>query len=840
MDARDMDAARTRVLIVNADPQDAERLRSALEGGEAHTMTGRPYLVECVSAFADARERLAAGGIAVVLLDLDPPALDALDACEQLCALAPDALVLVLAEAGGEARARAALQRGAHDFLLRGNTDAHWLARTVDHAMERRTAARALHFSEARFRAISDASPLGILVTDAQGHCTYTNAAYRTISGLGVGQAEGMHWSRFVHPDDRSRVQREWAAALLGAVAFIAEMRLLHSDGVVVWARLHAAFMADGGLPRGCVQTVEDITGRKAAEAVLQRAEEALFDEKERAQVTLNSIGDAVLATDVNGCVSYMNRVAESMTGWTAREALGQPLTEVFAVIDGTTRAVAANPAQRAVAEDRTVGLAMDCLLIRRDGVELPIEDSAAPIHDRQGRVTGAVIVFHDVSQSRAMTLRMAHMAQHDFLTGLPNRALLTERLAQAIGQAARHHKQVALLFIDLDFFKRINDSLGHAVGDQLLQCVAERLVGCVRTTDSVCRQGGDEFVILLAEIEQPQDAAGVADKLHQAFIEPQQVAGHALQITLSIGISVYPDDGNTADAMMQNADTAMYHAKAQGRNNCQFFTPEMNARAVHRLLIESGLRRALGNAEFRLHYQPQMNLASGGMTGAEALLRWRDPVHGLIPPAQFIQIAEECGLIVPIGQWVMREACRQIRAWLDAGLRVVPVAVNISAVELWRPGFADSVARILGEAGVPPHLLELELTESRLMEDAESSMSVLKSLKCIGVQLVIDDFGTGYSSLSYLRRFPFDALKIDQSFVHDLDSDEGDDGIVGAIIGMATHLRQKVIAEGVETEQQLALLRIRQCESVQGHLLGRPVDADAFAGLLAQRMPLR
>lgn len=840
MDAHDMDAARTGVLIVDADPQDAERLRSALEGGEAHAMTGRPYLVECVSALADARERLAAGGIAVVLLDLGPTASDALDACEQLCVLAPDALMLVLAEAGGEARARAALQRGAHDFLLRGYTDAHWLARTVDHAMERRAAAGALRFSEARFRAISDASPLGILVTDAQGHCTYTNAAYRTISGLDSGQAEGMHWSSFIHPDDRRRVRREWAAAQQGAAAFSAEMRLLRRDGIVVWARLHAAFMADGGLPRGCVQTVEDITGRKAAEAVLQQAEEALFDEKERAQVTLNSIGDAVLATDVDGCVSYMNRVAESMTGWTAREAQGRPLTEVFAVIDGTTRAVAANPAQRAVAEDRTVGLAMDCLLIRRDGVELPIEDSAAPIHDRHGRVTGAVIVFHDVSQSRAMTVRMAHMAQHDFLTGLPNRALLTERLAQAIGQAARHHKQVALLFIDLDFFKRINDSLGHAVGDQLLQCVAERLAGCVRTTDSVCRQGGDEFVILLAEIEQPQDAAGVADKLHQAFIEPQQVAGHALQITLSIGISIYPDDGNTADAMMQNADTAMYHAKAQGRNNCQFFTPEMNARAVHRLLIESGLRRALGNAEFRLHYQPQMNLASGSMTGSEALLRWRDPDHGLIPPAQFIQIAEECGLIVPIGQWVMREACRQIRAWQEAGLRVVPVAVNISAVELWRPGFADSVARILGEAGVPPHLLELELTESRLMEDAESSMSVLKSLKCIGVQLVIDDFGTGYSSLSYLRRFPFDALKIDQSFVHDLDSDEGDDGIVGAIIGMATHLRQKVIAEGVETEQQLALLRIRQCESVQGHLLGRPVDADAFASLLAQRMPLR
>lgn len=835
-----MDAARTRVLIVNADTREAGRLRGVLEGTEAQAMSGHLFRVECVTSLTDAAEQLTRDDITIVLLDLALLPADNLETCGQIRALAPDALLLVLAEAGDEARARAALQCGAHDFLLKGDTDARWLARTVGHALERRAAARALRFSETRFRAISDASPLGIVVTDAQGLCTYTNDAYQSMSGLDARQVAGRHWSCFIHPDDRARVQLEVAAVLQSAKTFSGEMRLLQRDGEVVWARMHAAWMTDDGAPQGCVQTVEDITDRKKAENALQQVEEALFDERERAQVTLNSIGDAVIATDSQGRVSYLNQVAESMTGWSAPEALCRPLSEIFAVIDGTSRVVATNPAERAIAENRRVGLAMDCLLVRRDGVELPIEDSAAPIHDRRGRVTGAVIVFHDVSQSRAMAIRMAYMAQHDFLTGLPNRALLTERLAQAIGQAARHHKQVALLFIDLDFFKRINDSLGHAVGDQLLQCVAERLIGCVRATDSVCRQGGDEFVILLAEIEQPQDAAGVADKIHQAFLEPQQIGGHTLQITLSVGISVYPDDGNTAEAMMRNADIAMYHAKAQGRNNCQFFTPEMNERAVQRLLIEGGLRRALGNQEFRLHYQPQINLASGAVTGAEALLRWRTPDHGLVSPTQFVPIAEECGLIVPIGQWVLREACRQIRAWQDRGLCVVPVAVNISVVELRRPGFAESVARILYETGVPPHLLELELTETRLMQDAESSMSVLRSLKSIGVKLVMDDFGTGYSSLSYLRRFPFDVLKIDQSFIHDLDSEDGDAGIVGAIIGMATHLRQKVVAEGVETEQQLALLRIRQCDAVQGHLVGRPMEADGFAGLLAGGMPAR
>ncbi|MBU4500301.1 MAG: EAL domain-containing protein, partial [Gammaproteobacteria bacterium] len=578
---------------------------------------------------------------------------------------------------------------------------------------------------------------------------------------------------------------------------------------------------------------VEDITGRKSAEFVLKTAEESLFEEKERAQVTLNSIGDAVMTTDIQGRVTYLNLVAETMTGWSCKDALGRPITEVFHVLDGTTRLAAANPMLRAMADDESVGLGTDSVLVRRDGFESAIEDSAAPIHNRDGKVVGAVIVFHDVSESRAMALEMAHLAQHDFLTSLPNRLLLTERFAHAIKMAQRNRKQVGLMFIDLDNFKHINDSLGHAVGDQLLQSVANRLVECVRTTDTVCRQGGDEFVILLAEISQPQDAAQVAASLQAALDIPHLVDGNELHISLSVGISIFPDDGTRVDALMQNADTAMYHAKASGRNNFQFFKAEMNTRAVHRQMIECSLRRALKQDEFMLHYQPKIDLATGAMTGAEALIRWQDPDLGITYPAQFIPIAEENGLIVPIGRWVLREACRQVQAWLDSGLPAVPVAVNISAVEFRHDSFLKWLALILKETGLAPHYLQLELTESILMHDAESSASVLEALKIMGVKLAIDDFGTGYSSLSYLKRFPIDTLKIDQSFVRDIVTDADDATIVAAVIGMGKNLKQRVIAEGVETHEQLAFLQARHCDEGQGFHFSHPVSAERFAHLL-------
>ena len=562
-------------------------------------------------------------------------------------------------------------------------------------------------------------------------------------------------------------------------------------------------------------------------------AEDALFSEKERAQVTLNCIGDAVVCTDVAGNITFLNLVAEKMTGWSWQDAAGHPMSEVLRILDAESCETTPNPTERAVGENRTVHLPPNCVLLRRDGYQIPIEDSVAPIHDREGQATGAVIVFHDVSKAHAMAVQMAHSAQHDFLTRLPNRMLLSDRVDQAITLAQRHGKKVAVLFLDLDGFKHINDSLGHAVGDKLLQSIAECLVECVRGSDTVSRMGGDEFVILLSEVEHSQDAAISARRMLSAVARGHTVGQHDLHITTSIGLSVFPDDGLDAETLIKNADTAMYQAKENGRQSFQFFKPAMNVRAVERQSIEEALRTALERKELALHYQPKINLRTGAISGAEALLRWTHPTRGPVSPGQFIPVAEDCGLILPIGNWVLREACRQAQAWLGAGLPLPSIAVNISAMEFRHKDFLEGIFAALTDTDLNPKFLELELTESVLMKRAESAASVLQTLRASGVQLAIDDFGTGFSSLSYLRRFPVDALKIDQSFVRQISTAPDETTIVTAIISMGRSLNLRVIAEGVETQDELAFLQAHQCDEAQGYYFGRPVHPEQFAKLL-------
>jgi diguanylate cyclase (GGDEF)-like protein/PAS domain S-box-containing protein len=579
----------------------------------------------------------------------------------------------------------------------------------------------------------------------------------------------------------------------------------------------------------------------KVLASILERAAniDALFEEKERAQVTLNSIGDGVISTDVWGAVTYLNAVAEAMTGWSRHEAGGRPIEEVFRVVDAISREVVENPMASAIRLNKTVGLMPNCVLIRRDGFEAAIEDSAAPIHDRRGQVSGGVMVFHDVSTARALTARMSYLAQHDSLTDLPNRILLKDRLTQAIAIACRHRQKLAVLFLDVDRFKHINDSLGHAIGDRMLQSVAQRLLGCVRNSDTVSRQGGDEFVVLLSDVAQPRDAVVSVDKILQAMSVAHHIEQYDLSVTVSIGIAIYPDDGMDAEVLMKHADFAMYHAKDAGRNNYQFFKPDMNARAVERQSLESGLRHALERQEFMLHYQPKMDLETGTMMGVEALIRWRHPQRGLVPPVQFIPIAEECGFIVPIGRWVLREACRQARAWQDAGLAPLRIAVNISAVELRAKDFVSGVRAILDETGLDPSYLELELTETFLMQDSTSTAVVLVALKDMGVHLALDDFGTGFSSLSYLRRFPIDTLKIDHSFVRDVTTDADDASIVTAVISMGKSLHMRVVAEGVETRAQLEFLQEHNCPFGQGYYFSRPVIAGEFEEMMGKKAAL-
>jgi diguanylate cyclase (GGDEF)-like protein/PAS domain S-box-containing protein len=561
--------------------------------------------------------------------------------------------------------------------------------------------------------------------------------------------------------------------------------------------------------------------------------EEALFEEKERAQVTLRSIGDGVVCADNHGNVTFLNLVAERTTGWSLQEAIGRPMVEIFRTRDSANAESLETTTEVAILQIRSMHMPSSSVLICRDGATIPIEESIAPIHNREGRAIGAVIVFRDVSAARATAMQIAHSAQHDFLTGLPNRMLLNDRIDQAIIVSRRSRLQVAVLFVDLDGFKHINDSLGHPIGDELLKSIAMRLVSCVRSTDTVSRQGGDEFVVLMAEVSRPADAAAMAVKILEALAKAHCIDEHDLHVTASIGISTCPDDGMNAETLIKNADTAMYQTKENGRHGFRFFTPAMNAKAVERQSIEEDLRRALRHHEFAMHYQPKICLRTMTIIGAEALIRWMHPTRGLLAPAQFIPIAEDSGLIISIGKWAMREACLQARGWVEAGYRGISVAVNVSALELREGSFLEGMLAILRETHLEPALLELELTESVLMKRIEQTIIILKILRERGVHVAVDDFGTGYSSLSYLRKFPIDTLKIDQSFVSQIGSGGGDAAIVTAVISMARSLNLRVVAEGVESQAELDFLQSRQCDEGQGFYFSRPVAAPDFIGLL-------
>jgi diguanylate cyclase (GGDEF)-like protein len=429
------------------------------------------------------------------------------------------------------------------------------------------------------------------------------------------------------------------------------------------------------------------------------------------------------------------------------------------------------------------------------------------------------------------------HQAHFDLLTDLPNRVMFQDRLTLALTHANRHRKMLAVIFVDLDRFKTIVDTLGHAIGDRLLRAVAERLSGCLEEGDTLARMGGDEFVVLLPQINRADKAVRLAHKVLEVLKPAFQFSGHELHITTSIGISLYPYDGEDADTLLKNADTALYRAKEQGRNNYQLYTPAMNARAFERLALENSLRKALERKEFLLHYQPQTDMRTGAIVGVEALLRWQHPDLGLVYPSEFIPIAEETGLIVPLGEWVLRTACVQARAWQTLGLPPFTVAVNLSARQFLQQDLVDTVARILKETGVDPRSLEIEITESIAMQNADYTIVVLRDLKEMGILIAMDDFGTGYSSLSYLKKFPIDSLKIDQSFVRDITTDLNDAAIANAIIVLAHSLKLNVVAEGVETAAQEAFLKEHRCDRLQGYLFSTPIPAPLFEAFFRRHL---
>ena len=686
----------------------------------------------------------------------------------------------------------------------------------------------ALRDSQERLRLILDSAAEAIYGADTQGKCTFVNRACLRMLGyereddlVGKGIHALIHHT---YPDGRPYPKEACQvrqATLDGRDTHVEDEVHWRADGtsfpVEYWS--HPLYR-DGELA-GVVVTFVDITERRAAESALRESEaryRALFEASGDGIVVLR--GDTVV--DCNDAACRLFRC-------TCEQMIGQSIAHL-------------SPPQQAGGQsaperesERLVGARVYEWRHRRfDGTLFDAEVNLTPV--RLGDEPHLIRTIRDISERKHAQARIEFLAHHDVLTGLPNRVLLRDRFDHACAFAERSKANVAMLFLDLDNFKGVNDSFGHAAGDELLKAVALRLDGCIRDTDTISREGGDEFLVLLNDMPDPEKVEQVAGKILLAVAQPMQIAGHVLNVGGSIGIALYPDDGRSFDVLLQCADTAMYNAKAAGRNTYRFFDPAMNARVREHMLLQNRLHEALGGDAFWLAYQPKFSIDGKCITGIEALLRWRDPEVGDLAPGRFISVAEDCGLIVPIGHWVIETACRQAAAWHAAGLAPPAVSVNLSALQFRQGRLVESVAEVLAESGLPPWLLELELTESILLQDVDNTLDTVRRLKALGVILSIDDFGTGYSSLGYLRRLAVDKLKIDRSFVRHVDSDPDAAAIVSAVIQLARSLRLGIVAEGVETEHQLAFLRKEGCTEVQGYLFSPPVLPAAIEALLRPR----
>ena len=760
----------------------------------------------------------------VILLDIEMPGMDGYAVCKALKASPRTAGCAVIFVTGHDSAVHelASLNEGAVDFVQKPFNLAVVRARVRTH-LKLRERTRQLRLARHDLMDLVHSLPAFVAFWDAAFVNRFSNDRDGRWFSMPASEMRLRPLAEVVGPDNAALIVAHATPLEDGGEAQFEIVVVQHGQQRFCHAAL-VCRMREGGRC-GYLLLLTDVSARKLAEL-------ALREEKDKFRVTLNSIGDAVIATDGDAKVTFINPVAELMTGFDAGEALGLAIETVMPLCDGASGEPSVNPIRIALRENRIVGMAFDSQLIGRAGRRYAVEDSAAPILDTGGTRSGAIIVFHDVSEARAMAFKMTHLAQHDALTDLPNRVLLRDRTSQALEQASRSGQRVALLLLDLDNFKAINSAIGHTIGDALLKQLADRLRTFLRVSDTISRQGGDEFVILIPGLDEVGYADHVARTLLALVATPLYHDGVRYDLTASIGLSLYPDDCSEQEAMYRHADAAMYKAKQDGKNRYHFFASEIEEILLARNALDRDLRIALEEAEFSIAYQPKVNARNGRIVGLEALLRWRraDGVH--VSPAEFIPLAEETGMIVQIGSFVLDQVCRDLAALTAAGF-AMRISINISGKEFQEEGFAARIAAALELGGIAPAQLELEITEGTLMSDIERSRANLLQLKRTGVSISIDDFGTGYSSLSYLKNFPIDVIKIDQSFVRDMLNNTQDASIISAIIHLANSLQIALVAEGVEQEGQADALAALGCSTMQGYLFARPIPLASLWPLL-------
>ncbi|MDC4203163.1 MAG: EAL domain-containing protein [Candidatus Manganitrophus sp.] len=855
-----MELKQINALLIEDNPADARLIREILSD-----VKGLSLHLVCSDRISTGMKRFHQGPIDVILLDLSLPDSQGLDSLSRVQTQAPGVPIVILSGLSDEQTAVQAIQKGAQDYLIKGRISGDLLAHAISYAIERKRAAEALRVSEQQYRQLFESASDAILVADDDGR--YLDANHRAEELLGYRRDEliGMTLAD-ITPAERIGIGLKQYDAFKRLGRMTGEYTVTRKNG----AKVEVEFSASRIVPGRYLSILRDITERKQAEEMVRS--------RARRQAVIAQLGQRALSG--TALPALMNEAVASVSetleveycqaleplpdgsallltagvgweeGWVGQAKLGAMENSQAAYTFACNGPVLVEDFEKetrfippALLREQGVVSGMSVLIPGRDHPHGVLE-----VHTRQRRTFSNedVLFLQSISNVLAMAIdrkkaeeRIEHQAYHDALTGLPNRLLLEDRLSVAVAQAHRSGEILAVLLIDLDRFKVINDTLGHPAGDELLREAAARFIRSVREGDTIARMGGDEFAVLLPNLNNDEIALQIADRITSSLREPFHLEGRDLYVTASIGAAVYPHAGVDGRTLLQHADIALYRAKEQGRNTLRYFSPAMNSRAFERLSMESSLREALKREEFLLYFQPQVDLNGGEIIGFEALIRWQRPEIGTISPAEFIPLAEETGLILPIGEWVLRSACAQNVAWQRAGFPPTRIAVNLSVRQFHRENLVDTVTRALQESGLAPQYLELEITESVLMGKEMSILLMLRKLTDMGIQLSIDDFGTGYSSLAYLRRFPIAKLKVDQIFVRNLTTDPNDAVIARTVVGMAHSLRLKALAEGVETEAQLAYLRSIGCDQMQGYLFSRPLPVEEATRLLVQKKRL-